>query len=335
MKTLVTGGGGFLGSAIVRMLVERGDEVRVLARGEYPELAVLGVDTVRGDIRDLDAVTRACGGCDAVFHVAAKPPPWGLRADYESINVGGTQAVLDACRAAGVGHLVYTSTPSVVAGDGDAEGQDESAPYAQQFLADYPRTKAAAERRVLAANEANLRTVALRPHLIWGPGDPHFLPRFVAKARSGQLRRIGAGDPLVDTVYVDNAAQAHLLAVDRLVAGAEVHGRAYFISNGEPIGVWTMVDRMLAAADVPPVRGQVPRWLASSLASVMETSHRLFGLSGEPRLTRFLVHEVTRAHWFDISAAKRDLGYEPLVSLDEGFERLQGWCRENALFAAG
>ena len=335
MKALVTGGGGFLGSAIVRMLVERGDVVRILARGEYPELEDLGVETMRGDIRDARAVQDACSGQDLVFHVAAKPPPWGARADYESINIDGTREVLDACREVGVTSLVYTSTPSVVAAEGDVEGLDESLPYASRFLADYPRTKAEAEKLVLAANCEGLRTVALRPHLIWGPGDPHFLPRFVAKARSGQLRRIGSRDPLVDTVYVDNAARAHVLAADRLLAGAAVHGKAYFISNGEPIGVWTMVDRMLEAAGIPPVRGRGPVWMAASAASVLEAKHRLFGLSGEPKITRFLVHEVTRSHWFDIGAARSELGYEPTITLDEGLARLQMWCRAVGVHTPG
>jgi nucleoside-diphosphate-sugar epimerase len=330
MRALVTGGGGFLGSAIVRMLLERGDSVVVLARGEYPELIAMGAELKRGDIRDLSAVTGACADVDVIFHVAAKPPPWGRRADYESINVGGTANVVEAAQSEGIPHLVYTSTPSVVVADGDVEGLDERLPYATHFLADYPWSKAQAEQLVLDANGAALACVALRPHLIWGPGDPHFLPRFVAKARSGQLRRIGSADPLVDTVYVDNAASAHLLAADRLRAGADIGGKAFFISNGEPIGVWTMVDRMLAAAGEAPVRGRVPVWLAEGLAYLFETIHRVFHLAREPRITRFLVHEVTRAHWFDISAARNDLGYEPTVSLEEGLARLEAWCAEGA-----
>ncbi len=330
MRALVTGGGGFLGSAIVRMLLDRGDSVVILARGEYPELVSRGAELKRGDIRDLSAVTDACSDVDVIFHVAAKPPPWGRRADYESINVGGTANVVEAAQTAGISHLVYTSTPSVVVADGDVEGLDERLPYASHFLADYPRSKAQAEQLVLEANGAALTCVALRPHLIWGPGDPHFLPRFVAKARSGQLRRIGSEDPLVDTVYVDNAARAHLLAADRLRAGADIGGRAFFISNGEPIGVWTMVDRMLVAAGEAPVRKRVPIWLAEGLAYFLEIIHRVFQLSREPRITRFLVHEVTRAHWFDISAARKELGYEPIVSIEEGLARLESWCAEDA-----
>lgn len=325
MKALVTGGGGFLGSAIVRQLIARGDEVRSFGRGDYPELRELGVEVIRGDLRDPDAVAAACLECDVVFHVAAKPPPWGLRADYQAINVGGTESVLAACRAAGVSHLVYTSTPSVVASADDAEGLDEGAPYAEHFLSDYAESKALAERRVLEANCEALQTVALRPHLIWGPGDPHFLPRFVAKFRAGQLRRIGDGDPLVDTVYVDNAAEAHLLAADRLQEGADIGGSSFFITNGEPVGLWSMVDRLLAVAGEGPVEGRVPVPVARLVAWLLEGIHRLFRLRTEPRLTRFVVEEVTRAHWFDISAARQKLGYQPRVSTDQGLALLREW----------
>jgi len=325
LKVLVTGGGGFLGSAIVRKLIARGDEVRSFGRGDYPELTALGVEVVRGDLRDPEAVSSACAGCDLVFHVAAKPPPWGSLAEYQAINVGGTEAVLAACRSVGVPHLVYTSTPSVVASAHDAQGIDEQAPYADHYLSDYAASKAQAERRVLESDCAGLRTVALRPHLIWGPGDPHFLPRFVAKFRAGQLRRIGSGDPLVDTVYVDNAADAHLLAADRLREGADIGGRPFFITNGEPVGLWAMVDRMLAVAGEGPVEGRVPVAAARVVAWVLEGLHRLFRLRGEPRLTRFVVEEVTRDHWFDISAAREQLGYQPRISTEEGLSILRDW----------
>lgn len=321
MKALVTGGGGFLGGAIVRQLLARGDGVRSFSRRSYDSLAALGVEQAAGDLADPIAVAAACEGVDCVFHAAAKPPPWGPWADYEAANVQGTQNVLDACRAAGVPHLVYTSTPSVVTAPGDIEGGDESLPYGTTFQgAPYPRSKALAEQRVLAAHGGGLATIALRPHLIWGPGDPHFLPRFVERRRNGQLARIGARDPLVDTIYVDNAAAAHLLAADALQAGGG--GKAYFLSDGEPVGLWTMVDLLLAAAGEDPVDKTVPAGLARVLAPVLESGWRWFGLAGEPRLTRFLVHQVTHAHWFDISAARRDLGYEPAVSRAEGLRRV-------------
>lgn len=324
MKALVTGGGGFLGGAIVRALLARGDDVRSFSRSAHDALSVFGVQQVAGDLRDAAAVAAAIDGVDLVFHAAAKPPPWGDPADYDATNIGGTQNVIDGCLAHGVRHLVYTSTPSVVAGHAAIEGGDESLPYGTDFFgADYPRSKAEAEKRVLAACGESLAAVALRPHMIWGPGDPHFLPRFVERRRTGKLARIGQEDPRVDTVYIDNAAQAHLLAADALRAGKDVSGKAYFITNDEQIGLWTMVDRLLVAAGEQPVDKAVPLGLARALAPVVEGVWRLFGLSGEPRLTRFLVHQVSTPHWFDISAAKRDLGYVPGVSTEEGLQRLQ------------
>jgi len=323
MNVLVTGGGGFLGGAIVGQLLARGDTVRSFARGDYPALEAQGVEVFRGDLRAKDEIRTAVRGCDVVFHVAAKPPPWGRRADYESVNVLGTENVVAACREEGVSHLIYTSTPSVIGGAEDIEGGDESLPYRTEWSgAEYPRSKALGEQAVLAADCEGLRTVALRPHLIWGPGDPHFLPRFVDRSRKGELRRIGPGDPLVDPTYVSDAAAAHLCAADRLRQGADIGGRAYFISGGETIGLWTLVDRLLATAGEPPLTRQVSVGLARVVGAVLEGAHRWFGLRGEPRLTRFVVQQVTHARWFDISAARRDLSYAPRVTIDEGMETL-------------
>ena len=174
-----------------------------------------------------------------------------------------------------------------------------------------------------AANGPLLATVCLRPHLIWGPGDNHLLPRLVARARAGQLGRIGSRRNLIDTIYVDNAADAHLLAADRLSPGLPVAGKVYFISQGEPVPLWEMVNLLLDAAGAPPVTRSVPTWLALALAWGIEATHRLAGNTGEPRLTRFAVRELSTAHWFDISAARRDLGYTPAVSIEEGLDRLR------------
>ena len=324
MRALVTGGGGFLGTAIVRQLRARGDFVQSFSRVHHPHLAELGVGEIRGDLRDPAAVEAAVAGSDVVFHVAAKPPPWGHPADYDAINVDGTRHVIDACRAQGVEHLVYTSTPSVAQGGRDVEGGDESLPYETHFRgADYPRTKALAEQTILAADDASLRTVALRPHLIWGPDDPHFLPRFVARARAGTLRRIGTVDPLIDPTYVDDAARAHLLAADRLCAGAPIHGKPYFITGDERIGVWTMINRLLATAGAPPIQRSLPVGLARAAAGLVETTHRLLGRKGEPRVTRFLVEQLTHARWFDLTAARRDLGYAPQISIADGLGRVK------------
>lgn len=322
MKLLVTGAGGFLGGAIARRLVARGDEVRSFSRGAYPELVKLGVDHVQGELSDPGAVFAAVRGRDAVVHVAAKPGVWGPFHDFFATNVRGTENVLAACQRAGVARLVYTSSPSVVFSGGDMEGVDESVPYPSHYEAHYPRTKAMAERTVLAANGTRLATVALRPHLVWGPGDNHLLPRLFARARAGQLRRIGRRNPKVDSVYVDNAAAAHLLALDRLAPGCPIAGRPYFITNGEPMGVWDLIDAILGAAQLPKVTRSIPAWLAVGMGGLLELVHGGLGLKAEPRMTRFVARELSTAHWFDLSAARRDLGYEPEVSIADGLKRL-------------
>lgn len=328
-KALVTGGGGFLGRAVVQQLLERGCTVRSLSRGAYPELVEMGVELVRGSVADADIVAEACRDCDVVFHVAAKAAIWGPYDEFHQTNVLGTQNVIDACRKLGIQHLVHTSSPSVIFHGTDIEGVDESAPYPARYNACYPKTKALAEQRILAANDETLRTVALRPHIIWGPRDNHLIPRLIARAKAGRLRRIGTRNKLVDTVYVDNAARAHLLAADKLRAGAPVAGKAYFISQDEPIPLWDMINRILDAAGVPVVTKTVPRGLTRAGGALCEFVYKTFRLQGEPPMTRFVTDQMSTAHWFDISAARRDLGYEPTVSIDEGLERLKAWFHRN------
>lgn len=323
MRALVTGGGGFLGSAIVRQLRARGDEVVSFSRGDYPELSRLGVEQRRGDLSDLNALVEAASGCDIVFHVAAKAGIWGDFQEYHLANVVGTENVIAACRINGIKRLVYTSSPSVVFDGSDVEGGDESLPYPAHFEAPYPHTKALAEKAVLAANSRTLATVSLRPHLIWGPGDNHLVPRIVAKGRAGALRRIGRRPCLVDMVFVENAAEAHLNAADRLAPEAPLSGKAYFISNGEPLPLWDMVNHILAAAGVAPVTRSVPAGVAYAAGVVCESLWKSLRLSGEPPMTRFVAKELATSHWFDISAARRDLGYTPRVGLEEGLQLLR------------
>jgi nucleoside-diphosphate-sugar epimerase len=333
MKALVTGGGGFLGGVLVRMLRERGDEVVSYSRGYYPQLAALGAAQVRGDLTDTAALSAAAEGCDIIFHVAAKAGIWGAYDEFHAANVAGTESVLAACRTCGIRRLVATGSPSVVFAGGNIEGGDESLPYPDHFAAHYPLTKMLAERLVLQANSPGLATVSLRPHLIWGPGDNHLVPRIIAKARSGSLKRIGKQPCIVDTVYVDNAAKAHLLAADRLMPGSFVAGKAYFITNGEPLPLWEMVNRILAAAGLPPVTATVSPGTAKAAATICESLWRMLKLSGEPPLTRFVAEELSTAHWFDISAARRDLGYTPEISIKEGLRRLQEWLPGSGLLA--
>jgi nucleoside-diphosphate-sugar epimerase len=318
----VTGGGGYIGGGVVRALLARGDEVVSLARGDYPDLRALGVRTVRGDLADRAAVLAAASGCSAVVHVAAKAGIWGPLADYTRSNVDGTRSVLAACRELGIERLVHTSTPSVVHAGGDIERGDESLPYAEHADSPYARTKAVAEREVLAAADERLGTVALRPHLVWGPGDTQFLPRIVQRARTGRLRFVAGGNALIDTTFIDDAVAAHLCALDAVAPGAPCSGRAYFISSGDPRPVREMVNAILAAAGLPPETRSVPLRVAVAAGAACEVVWRLLRRTDDPPMTRFFARQLATAHWFDISAARRDLGYAPQVGVDEGVRRL-------------
>lgn len=323
MRALVTGGTGFLGRAIIRRLLERGDGVRSFSRGAHADLEMLGVECVRGDVADADAVSHAVEHCDVVFHAAARVGGWGPRQEFARTNVTGTENVIAACRRRAVSRLVFTSTPSVVHPGRDIEGANESLPYAKHFTAAYPATKAEAERLVIAANDAALATVALRPHLIWGPGDTQLIPRLLERARSGRLRLVEGGHKLIDATWIDDAAEAHVLAADALRPEAACAGRAYFIAQNDPTPARDLVNGVLAAAGLPPVTASVPSrvaWLAGALAELLWSLGRR---SDEPPLTRFAAEQLATAHWYDLSAARRDLGYAPSISTAEGLRRLR------------
>lgn len=331
MKILVTGGGGFLGSQLCRQLRLRGHDVVSIARHRYPALEQIEVKQIVGDISALDPMLVASKGCDVVIHTAAKAGIWGSLAEYTSTNIAGTMAVLGACEMNGVGKLIHTSTPSVVHTGKDIEGANETLPYASQFRAHYPATKAAAEAQVLAANGPNFATVVLRPHLIWGPGDNHLLPRLVARARAGKLRFVGPSKK-IDTVYIDNAVQAHLDALDHLDVGSTCAGKAYFISQGQPIALDEMINRLLKATGLPAEHRHISVKTAMAVGFLYEQWYRLTNNRNEPPMTRFLAEQLSTAHWFNISAARRDLGYQAKTSLTEGMVRLsEWWMREGKL----
>lgn len=328
MHALVTGGGGFLGLYIVEQLVARGDKVRVLCRGTYPRLKELDVECISADVRDSAAVAKACAGVDTVFHAAAVAGVWGPWEHYHSINTLGTENVIAACREQGVARLVYTSSPSVIYDGNDHVGANESLPYPKTYLCHYPHTKALAERAVLAANGvAGLATTSLRPHLIWGPRDNHLIPRLIARAKSGRLRRVGTGQNLISMSYVENAAHAHLLAADRLAqgpqAGSPPAGQAYFINEPEPVNLWAWIDKLLGLAGLPPVRKTISSRAAYAIGGLLETFYSATRLSGEPLMTRFVAQQLGGTHCYDTSKATRDFGYAPLATVEEGLRRLE------------
>ncbi len=321
-RILVTGGGGFLGGAICRALLSRGDAVISYQRSPAPGLVDSGAECVQGDLLDLDRLSRTAAGCDAVIHTAGKAGVWGPYEAYHQANVIGTKNVIRACRVNNISCLVYTSSPSVVHGGSDIAGGDESLPYPERFSSPYPATKALGEQLVLAANDKRLRTVALRPHLIWGPGDPHLLPRLMTKASRGKLSLPG-GDKLIDTIFVDNAACAHVLALEGLLRGGPCCGKTYFISNDEPLPQAEIIRGLLKAAGLEPEIKAISPTVAAVAGAVFETTWKLMRLNSEPPVTRWSAEQLSTAHWFDISAAKRDLGYVPKISINEGLEILK------------
>lgn len=326
-ETLVTGGGGFLGRYIVEQLRDRGDRVTVFARGSYPALREIDATLVRGDLRDAAAVHDACRGMDIVYHVAAKAGLWGPWRAFYDVNVRGTEHVIAACRRHGVPKLVFTSSPSVIFDGTSQEGVDESVPYPDHYESVYPHTKALAEQRVLAANSPDLLTVSLRPHLIWGPRDTHLLPNLLSRARKGQIPQVGDGTNLVDLTYVEDVARAHLLAADALAPGSPVAGGVYFISQDEPVRLWPWINQLLTALDIPAIRRRISLPVARAIGAALEAAYRILPLPGEPRLTRFLASELAQSHYYDISRARRDLGYAPRFTMAAAQERTVAYLR--------
>lgn len=329
MHALVTGGGGFLGSYIVEQLVARGDRVRVLCRGNYPRLMELGVECVQGDIRDATTVTVACRDIDTVFHVAAVSGIWGPWSYYHGINTRGTYNVIAACRAHQVPHLVHTSSPSVIYDGRDHCGADESLPYPEKYLCHYPHTKSLAEQAVLMANGLDgLTTVALRPHLIWGPRDNHLIPRLFARAKSGRLRRVGRGHNLISMTCVENAAAAHLQAADQMTLEPTVAGQAYFINEPEPVNLWNWIDELLALAGLAPVKKSISCRAAYAAGAMLEFVYGTLRLKSEPPMTRFLAQQLGGSHYYSIAKAQRDFGYQPIVTVAEEMQRLEAEIKQ-------
>lgn len=328
MKVFITGGGGFLGSYICSELFEN-DEVISFSRNTYPMLESMGIKQIQGDLAYYSDVENAMRGCVAVFHVAAKAGIWGEEKEYYETNVIGTQNIIKACQNLKVKYLIYTSSPSVIFQGKKIEGQSENdLNYPQEFLATYPKTKAMAEKMILAANSENLKTVALRPHLIWGPGDEHFLPRLKEKKKQNKLRLIGKGEALIDHVYVENASYAHVLALREMQKqNPKLCGKAYFITQNNPVSVLRFVNMLLNAMGEEEVKEFIPEKTAYFIASIMEKTYRLLKIKKEPALTRFMVEQLAKSHYFDGSAAKNDFGYEPIISTQIGLDRLKNFIK--------
>ncbi len=325
MSVLVTGGGGFLGLYLVEQLLDRGEQVRVLCRGTYPRLQELGVELVRGDLRNPIDVQTACTGVETVYHVAAVPGVWGPRQAYYEINTLGTQHVLQACQQQGVKRLVYTSSPSVVFDGQPHLNAEETLPYPVRYLCHYPETKALAEQAVLAANDSTgkgLLTCALRPHLVWGPRDNHLIPRLLQRARSGRLRQVGDGQNWIAMTYVENAAAAHWQAAAKLQPGSPVAGQAYFINEPEPVQLWGWVNEILQRAEIPPLKQKISAGMAYRLGAILEKIYAWTGMTAEPPMTRFVALQLSQSHTYSIEKARQHFQFAPPVPYDVAMQRL-------------
>ena len=325
MRVLVTGGSSLIGAGVAAALVTRGDEVVVQQRSHSEALAQLGVRQELGDIRELDVVLAGSAGCDAVVHLAAKVGVVGDWEDYRSINVDGTRNVLTAAQQHGIGRVVHVSSPSVAHGGEPIIGGGADEPVLGRRRAWYPESKAMAEIDALAAASDDVGVVAIRPHLVWGPGDTQLVGRIVERAAGGRLALVGGGRALVDTTYIDNAVDALVAALDAVAPGAPCSGRAYVVSNGEPRMIRELVEGICRAAGVPFEPKTVSLRVGRSLGAVVERVWPLLRRDDEPPLTQFLAEQLGTAHWFDPRPARDDLGWSPVVSIDEGLARLADW----------
>jgi len=315
MDVLITGGTGFLGRHIARMLLVAGHRVSLLGRSftAAQDLLAIGARPVPVDLRHRDEVIAACVGIDAVCHAGALSAPWGARRDFFAINVDGTAAVIAGCRRHHVQRLVYISSPSVTFHGRDINHQTEAVRYPRRFASVYSLTKKIGEDLVRAATDVS--TVILRPKAIFGPGDQSLLPRLIAAGRAGRLPRIGNGRNLVDITYVENVAHAVCLALN----AEQVTGKTYTITNDEHPLLWEIITDVLNALNIPAPTHTLPLPTALALAAVMEGCAAVTGK--EPLLTRYSVSILARTQTYDISAAKRDLQYTPLVSIADGIDR--------------
>ncbi len=328
-RLLVTGYGGFLGQSICRQLIAAGHTVRGLARNSYPDLAVIGVESIRGDATRMSDCRKAVEGIDGVIHTAAIAGVWGPRASFESINVDATNLLLQASKESGASAFVYCSSPSVTFDGLPQRSIDESVPYPKRWLCDYPRTKAAAEKRVLESNDStSFLTCAIRPHLIWGEGDPHLIPRLISRCQSGRLRCIGNGLNLIDTVHVDAAAHAHCLAIEALLKRKlDVAGRAFFITDGEPVGCWSWISQILRGAGLEPPHKRISVNTAYRIGHLFELAYGALRIPQEPPMTRFVAAQLGVDHYFSIRSAREALGYQPISDRQAKFDAMIPWLR--------
>ena len=326
MKVLVTGASSLIGAGVAMRLARRGDDVVTFQRRAVQGLdAESSIAQLTGDIRSKYAVDKAAADCDAIVHLAAKVGVTGTWEEYRSINVDGTANVIAAATRRSIVRVVHVSSPSVAHGGEPIIGGPAAPPVLGRRRAWYPESKAMAEIDALDAVCDGLGLVAIRPHLVWGPGDTQLVGRIVERARAGRLALVGGGRALVDTTYIDNAVEALIAALDAVAPGAACSGRAYVISNGEPRPIRDLVEGICRAADVPFRPRDISLRAAKTVGAIVERAWPVLRRDDEPPLTHFVAEQLGTAHWFDPRPARDDLGWSPTVSIDEGLRLLERW----------
>jgi nucleoside-diphosphate-sugar epimerase len=322
MKILVTGAGGFLGTHIAKKLIELGHSVVNLSRGSYKHLDEMGVISFKGDLQNPEQIKPALVGVEAVMHTASKVAMWGRWDDFYNINVKGTQNLVHLCKELSIKNMVYTSSPSVVFGDQSLEGVNESVKYPKDSYSMYAKSKAIAEKWVLDQTDQNFKAVSLRPHLIFGPGDQNLFPRLIDAAKKGRLKRVGDGTNKVDVIYVENAAIAHLNALNKLEENPQINGRAYFLGQESPVVLWDFIDEILERAGAPRPMKNISFNKAYKVGAIIENGLKLFRVYNvHPPMTRFVALQLSKSHWFDHTNAERDLDFKPKITIQDGLQR--------------
>lgn len=324
MTILVTGAGGFVGFRLVKVLSDFGFKVHTLQRGTYPELNLPNVTNFSGSLAEKKTVELALSGVDAIFHVASKIGMWGDYQEFYQTNVEGTKDLATKAHTRGIKYFIYTSTPSVIFDRGDILGADESLPYPKTHLNFYGETKRLAEEYILKMASSDFITAAIRPHLIYGPGDKQLIPKVVKAHRDGRLKIIGDGNNLVDVSYIDNVIDAHLkLLLQMLRDPRPVLGKAYFIGQKKPVKLWDFTNTLMVGIGLSPVTKKVPVGLAYGIGHLMEIIFTLFRIKKiEPPMTRFVALQLGKSHYFSHKNAMADFGHEEMVSTEEGLQLL-------------
>lgn len=330
MKIIITGGRGFVGKALSQKFINSNHSIHTIGRSshftksDFPE-------NCQHHYCDLanDPIPEAIfKGADLIFHIAAKAGVWGKYSDFYSSNVTATRNILSACKKYNIAKLIYTSTPSVVFSGQPIVSGTESLPYGNSRLSAYAETKSIAEREILEANDpGKLKTIALRPHLIWGEGDPHLLPRVINRHKKGKLRIVGEGGNKVDLTHVDNVVHAHFCAMEALLKNSTLGGNAYFIGQNEPVNLWDWLNEIFAMLDLPKLTKKISYQKAYLLGSSLEKIWGILRLRGEPPMTRFVANQLAHDHWFSIESAKKDIGYEPIRDMNDSLNESLTWLR--------